>query len=172
MMTEKISGFFDCRVYDKRLERAARKLKADTENVTFTATFDAAMLPKEFAGDEFAKAYTSKDGTPRVAVSFKIGANCRWYDKAGQPCARPQNSELDGERYDVQIEYTKKAKNPADDKAPCGFWANAIMYRKTAANPFAEPFDESTAEAEAIPTQVENTPQAEQAENPSNDLPF
>lgn len=179
MITDKISGYFDCRKYDKKLERAARQLKADTENVTFTTTFAAEEVPEAFKNDDFVKAYTTKDGAARVAITFKIGMNCRWFDKFGKPCARPANADLDAARYEVQIEYTRKAKTPGDDKAPSGFWANSIMYRAADANPFSQPFEDDGEQAQAQPIilgyqseAVDKLKEATIAEQSTPDLPF
>lgn len=176
MITEKLSGFFDCRTYDKKTERQARKLKADSENVTFTATFAADELPEAFKNDDFAKAYTTNDGAARFAITFKVGHNCRWFDKYGHACARPTNADLDGARYEVQIDYTRKAKTPGDDLAPSGYWANAIMYRAAEANPFAQPF-EADDQTEQLPPVVLGTATvkinaAEIEAQPQPDLPF
>lgn len=165
MQTEKITGFFDVRKYDKKVEHKDRKLLADTENITFNTSFAIGSVPAMFlvngTPDEFVKPYASRDETrsaeaegrevvaDRVSVKFKIGANARWFDKYGKATTRPSNEELDGNHYEVQIDFKRKAKNPDDDKAPSGYWVNAIMFRKQEDNPFAgQAFEEEPEHAE------------------------
>lgn len=179
MQTEKITGFFDVRKYDKRVERKDRKILADTENITFSASFAVGNLPEIFkAGgnpDEFVKLYSSRDEVraaeaegrqpvaDRASVKFKIGANARWFDKYGKATTKPSNEELDSNHYEVQIDFKRKAKNPDDDKAPSGYWVNAIMFRKQEDNPFAgQAFEEEPEQVDAeYAKHSENDEQAE-----------
>lgn len=153
MQTEKISGYFDVRKYDKKVDRKDRKILGENDNITFNTSFSLADLPHMFktgnAPDEFVKLYSSRDEVrnaeaerrdavyDRASIKFKIGANAHWFDKFGKATTKPSNEELDGEHFDVQIDFKRRAKNPDDDKAPSGYWVNAIMIRKKDANPFA-----------------------------------
>lgn len=167
MQTDKISGYFDVRKYDKRVERKDRKLIGETENISFCASFRVEELPAEFLingkPDEFVKLYSSRDeqrvaeadgrqpAADRASVKFKIGSGCHWFDKFGRATTKPLNEELDNNQFEVQIDYRRKAKNPADDKAASGYWVNAIMFRKRELNPFAgQAFEEYTEEAPEI----------------------
>lgn len=176
MQTEKISGYFDVRKYDKKVERKDRKILGETDNITFNTSFSISELPEMFKEggqpemfkgggqpDEFVKLYASRDEmraaeaagrqavADRASVKFKIGSNCKWFDKYGKAATKPTNEELDGEQFEVQIDFKRKPKNPADDKAPSGYWVNAIMFRKKDSNPFAgqafEQYDEPEPEA-------------------------
>lgn len=135
-MIQNITGWFDVKVYNDRQPRENWKLKADTDNIAFTATFDAASLQAaQFAAH--GKPYTDNGGNNRVRVTFKIGGRCRWYDENAQPVERPSNAELDGKRYEVSIEYNELAGDLTNPKAPRGYWVNAIQFREADTNPFS-----------------------------------
>lgn len=170
MQTEKISGYFDVRKYDKKVERKDRKIMAETENIAFNTSFPISQLPDVFKNgsqpDEFVKLYASRDEVraaeaegrqavpDRASIKFKIGANCKWFDKFGKATNKPTNVELDGDHYDVQIDFKRRAKNPDDDKAPSGYWVNAIMFRKQDSNPFAgQAFEEGDPDEDAAAAQ-------------------
>lgn len=163
MQTEKMSGYFDVRKYDKKVDRKDRRIIGETENISFCASFRVEELPAAFVingePDEFVKLYSSRDEVrmaeaenrqpvaDRASVKFKIGGGCHWFDKFGRATTKPLNEELDNNQYEVQIDYRRKPKNPADDKAASGYWVNAIMFRKRDLNPFAgQAFEEYTEE--------------------------
>lgn len=134
-MIKNITGWFDVKVYNDRQPRENWKLKADTDNIAFTATFDAASQEAaQFAAH--GKPYTDNGGNNRLRVTFKIGGKCRWYDQNAQPAEKPANSELDGKRYEVSIQYNELAGDPNNPKAPRGYWVNAIQFREAETNPF------------------------------------
>ena len=156
MLTPKISGIFDGRKYDQSGKKAhdQRELLADTDNVTFSALLPLnGGIPEVFMQngklDEFCKTKASKRERLAaaeeqrdpvddvVAVKFKIGANCKWFDKFARPMQRPTNAELEANRYVVQIDFTRKDKNPAMPLRPSGYWVNAIMVSPIEQNPFA-----------------------------------
>lgn len=186
MKTEKISGYFDVRKYDKKVKRKDRKLIADGENFTFSTSYPIAELPAMFKSedgkpDEFVKLYSSRDEVraaeaekrqavfDRASVKFKISAaKTYWFDKFGKSTNRPTNEELDNSNFEVQIEFRRRAKNPDDDKSPSGYWVNAIMFRKVDENPFAgEAFEEAPEDA----PEPEPSP-APQTQEKNDDLPF
>lgn len=135
-MIQNITGWFDVKVYNDRQPRENWKLKADTDNIAFTATFDAASQEAaQFAAH--GKPYTDNSGNNRVRVTFKIGGKCRWYDENAQPADKPTNTELDGKRYEVSIQYNELAGDPNNPKAPRGYWVNAIQFREAETNPFS-----------------------------------
>lgn len=174
MKTDVISGLFDVRKYEKKVERKDRKLLAENDNISFSASFPINELPDVFkidgAPDVFVKLYASRDEVraaeaerreavnDRASVKFKIGSGTKWFDKYGKAVSKPSNEELDGDRYEVRIDFKRRAKNPDDDKAPSGYWANAIMFRKLDANPFA---------GEAFEEQPEDDPEPAQAPEPA-----
>lgn len=135
-MIQNITGWFDVKVYNDRQPRENWKLKADTDNIAFTATFDAAS-PEAAQFAAHGKPYTDNSGNNRVRVTFKIGGKCRWYDENAQPSEKPANAELDGKRYEVSIQYNELAGDPANPKAPRGYWVNAIQFREAETNPFS-----------------------------------
>lgn len=155
MLTQKMGGIFDCRAYDQsgKLTHDQRKMLADTDNVTFSAFIPIDQVPDMFKPggqlDEYAKPKSSKKEREAakaenreavldvVAVKFKIGANAKWFDKFAKPCARPTNAELEANRYDVQIDFTRKAKDPSNPLKPSGYWVNNIMISQIESNPFS-----------------------------------
>lgn len=155
MLTPKMGGIFDCRAYDQsgKLTHDQRKMLADTDNVTFSALIPIDQVPDMFKPggqlDEYAKPKSSKKEREAakaenreavldvVSVKFKIGANAKWFDKFAKPCARPTNAELEANRYNVQIDFTRKAKDPSNPLKPSGYWVNNIMISPIESNPFS-----------------------------------
>ena len=132
---EKITGWFDVRIYNERVSRENWKLKGEDDQIAFTATFEAGSPEaQQFAAH--GKPYTDNNGNQRVRVTFKIGGRCRWYDGLAQPVQKPANAELDGKRYEVSIQYNELAADPANTKKPRGYWVNAIQFREADTNPF------------------------------------
>ena len=204
MLTPKICGIFDCRKYDQsgKLAHDQRQLLADTDNVTFSALiqidqvpdifkkkitletpvtelmdkFDDFVVPKSSKKErEAAKAENREPVCDVVSVKFKIGANCKWFDKYAKPCARPTNAELESNRYMVQLDFTKKEKDLAQPLKPSGYWVNSIMINPIEANPFAGQAFEEDNDPENEPTV--NIPAAAPAQAPASapakdDLPF
>ena len=204
MLTPKIGGIFDCRKYDQsgKLAHDQRQLLADTDNVTFSALipidqvpdvfkkkitletpitemldkFDDFVVPKSSKKErDAAKAENREPVCDVVIVKFKIGANCKWFDKYAKPCARPTNAELESKRYMVQLDFTKKEKDLAQPLKPSGYWVNSIMINPIEANPFAGQAFEEDNDPENEPTV--NTPAAAPAQAPASDpakddLPF
>lgn len=193
MLTPKIGGIFDCRKYDQsgKLAHDQRQLLADTDNVTFSALIPIDQVPEVFmtngALDEFAKPKASKREREAaqaenrqpvcdvVSVKFKIGANCKWFDKYARPCERPTNAELESKRYMVQLDFTKKEKDLAQPLKPSGYWVNSIMINPVEANPFSgQAFEEDNDPENEPPV---NTPAAAPAQASASapakdDLPF
>lgn len=132
---QNITGLFDVRVYNERVARENRKMKGDDEQIAFTASFEpASPEARQFAAH--GKPYTDGNGNQRVRVTFKIGGRCRWYDEAAQVVTRPCNADLDGKKFEVSIQYNELAADPANPKAPRGYWVNAIQFREADTNPF------------------------------------
>ena len=132
---EKITGWFDVKIYNERVSRENWKIKGEDDQIAFTATFEAGSPEaQQFAAH--GKPYTDGNGNQRVRVTFKIGSRCRWYDGPAQPVQKPSNAELDGKRYEVSIQYNELAADPANPKKPRGYWVNAIQFREADANPF------------------------------------
>ena len=193
MLTPKIGGIFDCRKYDQsgKLAHDQRQLLADTDNVTFSALIPIDQVPEVFmangAMDEFARPKASKREREAakaenrepvcdvVSVKFKIGANCKWFDKFAKPCSRPTNAELEANRYNVQIDFTKKEKDAANPLRPSGYWVNSIMISPNEQNPFAgQAFEEEDNDPDTAPAsaQAPAAPAAPAPEPEKDDLPF
>jgi hypothetical protein len=135
-VSDTLTGWFDVKVYNERIARENWKLKGEDDQIAFTVTFaagDTAAVPFAAHG----KPYTDNGGNNRVRVTFKIGGRCRWYDENAQPVEKPTNAELDGKRYEVSIQYNELAVDPAKQKAPRGYWVNAIQFPEAETNPFA-----------------------------------
>ena len=155
MLTPKMGGIFDCRAYDQsgKLSHDQRKMLADTDNVTFSALIPIDQVPDMFKPggqlDEYAKPKSSKKEREAakaenreavldvVSLKFKIGANARWFNKNAKPMQRPTNAELEANRYNVQIDFTRKAKDASNPLKPSGYWVNNIMISPIESNPFS-----------------------------------
>lgn len=212
MLTPKMGGIFDCRAYDQsgKLAHDQRKMLADTDNVTFSALIPIDQVPDMFKPggqlDEYAKLKSSKKEREAakaenreavldvVSLKFKIGANARWFNKNAKPMQRPTNAELEANRYNVQIDFTRKAKDASNPLKPSGYWVNNIMISPIESNPFsgqafeeecgyddtdndANPKDGSLPGALAVPGAQQPAaaaPQANQvgAQEAGDDLPF
>lgn len=198
MKTGKQTAVFDCKQYNTKLPKEQWRMLSNDETVQMTITYAASELPDMFKvngqPDEFVRGYASKSekenaahekravNNDRVAVRFKVGQNCKWFDKFGKATQRPDNTMLDGKKFEVNVDFARKAKSLTDKLAPCGYWANAIMYKEIEDNPFAgEEFEKDDADAEAKgypdaePGYIQNfdddtEPVAEAADE--GDLPF
>lgn len=182
MLTPKMTGIFDCRKYDsdKKKLHNQREWLADTDNIAFSALFPIDQVPEIFMVngtlDSFARPAVSRrekrnaeaEGREPIedviAVKFKIKKNTRWFDSRAKPCDRPTNVELEENRWNVQIDFNRKEKDPADNTKSCGYWVNNIMVAKIDNNPFAgQAFDPIEEE------EPEDEPKEEQRHD---DLPF
>ena len=212
MLTPKMGGIFDCRAYDQsgKLAHDQRKMLADTDNVTFSALIPIDQVPDMFKPggqlDEYAKPKSSKKEREAakaenreavmdvVSLKFKIGANARWFNKNAKPMQRPTNAELEANRYNVQIDFTRKAKDASNPLKPSGYWVNNIMISPIESNPFSGQafeedggYDDTDHDANqkdgalpgalAVPgaqQPAETAPQANQggAQEANDDLPF
>ena len=189
MLTPKMGGIFDCRKYDQsgKLAHDQRALLADTDNVTFSSLVPIDQVPEVFLVngtlDEFAKPKASKREREAaqaenrqpvcdvVSVKFKIGANCKWFDKYAKPCERPTNAELEANRYQVQIDFTRKDKDATNALKPSGSWVNAIMISPIEQNPFdGQAFAADPNAGAQAPQTIPPTPEVDDGDH--DDLPF
>lgn len=130
--TDLLSGFFNVRKYQEGKPRDQWKIKADDDNISFSAVVaDAGKF------SQFAKPFMNREGEQLYRVTFKIGCNCRWYDDTASQVARPANADLDGKRFTAKIQYNTLVPADPNGKAARGYWVNAIMFRQEDANPFA-----------------------------------
>lgn len=166
MLTPKMSGLFDCREFDgKTKEHSARKLKADTDNIVFSAMFLKEELPDQFkvngVPDPMLKERSTKKERAAAAAenrqpvldafvaAFKIGQSTKWFDKYGHATDRPTNEELESEHWNVQIDFSRREKDPNNPLKASGYWVNAIMVAKVESNPFEGQAFEQAPEADA-----------------------
>lgn len=148
----------------------------DLEATMQGKVFDDFVVPKSSKKErEAAKDENREPVCDVVSVKFKIGANCKWFDKYARQCERPTNAELESKRYMVQLDFTKKEKDLAQPLKPSGYWVNSIMINPIEANPFAgQAFEEDNDPENEPPV---NTPAAAPAQAPASDpakddLPF
>lgn len=132
---EKITGWFDVKIYNERVSRENWKLKGEDDQIAFKTTFEAGS-PEDMQFAVYGKPYTDGNGNKRVRVTFKIGNRCRWYDEQAQPVQKPANAELDGKKFEASIQYNELAGDPNNPKKPRGYWVNAIQFREADTNPF------------------------------------
>ena len=176
---------------------------ADTDNVTFSTLFPIAEVPDMFLvngqPDEFCKLRASRAERDKaqaenrepvadmVSVKFKLSSSTKWFNKHAKACERPTNLELESGRYNVQLDFVRKAKDPSQPLKASGYWVNSIMFSKQDANPFAgQAFEEGENESDdendgalpgAVPTTAAPAPAAPTAPAQTNqedgdDLPF
>lgn len=196
MKTGKQTAIFDCKRFNQKLPKEQWQIVADTDNITCSITFARSELPDIFKingkPDSFVTLYASKTEredaarqnretvADRAAVRFKIGQNCRWFDKFGKSCQRPANVNLDSKRFEVNIDFARKDKVPGNPLAPSGYWANAIMFREIDDCPFAgeefekdeEPTETEQPAQQAQPAQPAQIPANMQAVDDGDYLPF
>lgn len=197
MLTPKMSGLFDCREFDgKTKEHNARRLKADTENIVFSAMFIKEELPDQFkvggVPDQMLKERSTKKERAAAAAenrqpvldafvaAFKIGQTTKWFDKYGHANDRPTNEELESERWNVQIDFSRREKDPNNPLKASGYWVNAIMVAKVESNPFEGQAFEQAPEADAEQDSEEDAQKqqplpsvsAEVESEDDSDLPF
>lgn len=187
MQTEKIQGRFDCKVYNPKLPKEQWKLAAEDGNIVLAVTYPIDQLPAMFnvngQADDFCKLYASRDeqqhakeenrqpNADRVAVKFKVGANCKWFDARGMKMSKPTNEQLDNKPVQVMVDFARKERDPKNPLAPCGYWANAIMVKFEDECPFAgkefKPMDTPDDEPEPQPQ-----PAAAVEQSNEDGLPF
>ena len=128
MLTPKISGIFDCRKYDQSGKKAhdQREMLADTDNVTFSVLQPIGQVSECFMNngqlDELARPRVSKrereaaaaenrqEVADVVSVKFKIGSNCKWFDRFARPMDRPTNEELEKNHAKLVMEHARLLK--------------------------------------------------------------
>lgn len=149
-----MSGYFDCREFDARKAYADRQMKADSQQVAFNMTFAPDALPESVA--EFAKEFERKDGAKAFAVKVKIGAKCKFFRKVDgvvKQVERPSNEELDGERWEVCLDFNA-LHGDANKKEASGYWSNGILLVGTHTDMFADLNEESAAQQGNLPDDV------------------
>lgn len=154
MRLDNVSGYFDCREFDARKAYADRTMKADTQQIAFNITFAPYALPDSVA--EFAKEFKRKDGSRAFAVQMKVGKKCKFFRKENgvvKQVARPTNEELDGERWEVCLDFNS-LHGDANKKEASGYWANGILLVGTQSEMFADLSDESAAQQGNLPDEV------------------
>lgn len=142
MKATNLKGFFDVRVYAEGKEREACKMKADDETIYFVSRFTPDTCPDDLR--PYVTEYVSKkDGSTNFRLKFKVGGRAAWYAPSGAPCARPTNAELEGDRWQVSLDFVNIPADPANPKKPCGLWVNAIQAMRLERYEFAPMVDTS-----------------------------
>ena len=155
MRLDNVSGYFDCREFDARKAYADRTMKADTQNIAFTLTYAPDQLPEVVS--EFAKESEYNDGTRYFKVRMKIGRKCEFLRKENgfvRRIKRPTNEELDGERWNVCLDFNA-LHGDSNKKEARGYWLNGILLQGTQSDMFADMNDNATdALIEHLPNEV------------------
>jgi len=155
-LTQSLTGWFDVKVYNERIPRENWKIKGEDDNIAFTVTLSTTD-PQSLQFVNHGKPHADANGNPRLRVTFKIGARCRWFDANANPVTKPSNIYLDGKQFECVIQYNELAGDPANPKSPRGYWVNAIQFREVVTNPFA-----AMPGAAPIPPQPAAVPQQQQ----------
>lgn len=179
------NGFFWVKEYMPNVPANQQPIIGEGKTIKIRLSWPADQVPEELKQyPEELKQYTTKDGAARVSTRIKAGKFCNWYDSRGKAVIKPLNTELDGKRYQLKIDFVYKEKNPTNHLAPSGFWANAIMFKLDARECNFTPFDElddeentasapvQQAAAPAAQALVNAAPVQQPAQAPSNGLPF
>ena len=155
MRLDNVSGYFDCREFDARKAYADRTMKADSQQIAFTLTYAPDQLPEVVS--EFAKESEYKDGTRYFKVRMKIGKKCQFLRKENgfvRRIKRPTNEELDGERWNVCLDFNA-LHGDSNKKEARGYWLNGILLQGTQSDMFADMNDNATdALIEHLPNEV------------------
>lgn len=162
--SNKVEGYFDCRIYNATKPREQWLLKGDNDTISFIVSRADNL---EFAGENI-KAYTDKNGTARQLVRVKVSSNCRFYDEHKNQVPRPTIKALDGKRFECYINGTDLGKNNGQMKAN-GLWASAILFKEVQIDDFSNiDFGD-----EPVPQQPQQPVlQQPQQQGFSGDLPF
>jgi len=129
MKLTKISGYFDCRKYQKGVQRQARPMVAAGERVNFSVAFPDEFLPAEIA--EFSNR-SEKSGLNYV--TFKVfPKNVKVYTAAAKQIDFPPLEKLDGGKFEVNIDFSIKHGTGTELN---GCYLNAIQVLRRADNPF------------------------------------
>lgn len=167
-LTQTLTGWFDVKVYNERIQRENWKIKGDDDNISFGVTF-AAGAPAAVNFAAYGKPYADSNGNPRLRVTFKIGPRCRWFDEQAKPVQKPSNIDLDGKPFEVVMQYNEVAGDPTNPKSPRGYWVNAIQFREVQQNPFAAM--PGAAPVPPMPQQPQQQPQP-QPQHPNGNVGF
>jgi len=190
--TIKLTGFFSVRQYKKGVPRNEQAILADDQQIAFIASIPFEPQPDEPAEITAARPYGSPyeiikdDGTviKKLRLKIKIGSKyCQWFEAMPDGTMRkhrPENTEMDGKKYQVVAKYTYKEKKSDDSLSASGMWANAIAFREVTQSAFDEnPFgDEDFSNVPPVvnpaPTQaaMPETPEQSGNEKKDGDLPF
>ena len=131
--TNKVEGYFDCRIYNASKPREQWLLKGDNDTISFIVSRADNL---EFAGENI-KEYTDKNGNVRQLVRIKISNNCRFYDEHKNQVPRPTIKALDGKRFECYINGTDLGRDNEAMKAN-GLWASAILFKEIQFDDFSD----------------------------------
>lgn len=129
MRLDFIKGYFDVREYNAKKPRAERTIKGNDTTITFDVLYAAEELPECVA--KHARAY-EKNGEQRYCVKFKVSSGTKFFEKKnGNVVAidRPDNTELDGKRFECCIDFRELNGDPTKMEA-CGYWVNGLLIKE------------------------------------------
>lgn len=164
MKAKNITGFFDCRKYQKGVVRQQRAMVAPGERINFSVGFETLeAVPEEMR--EFA---TKSEKSGFYYVSVKIfPKNCKVYTPSAKIVAFPELEKIDGGKFEINLEASIKHGTGTELN---GIYANAIQVLRRADNPFdAEDGDDAIFE-ERQPVAIKEAPAV--APTGGSDLPF
>lgn len=148
MRLDKVSGYFDVRVYNAKKTRDQREIASQDHTISFGVCFTPEKLPKEVS--KYARPFDRKDGSKGMYVGFKISKGCRFFIKENgrvKQVERPQHAELENKRYEACIDFRELNGDPTKQEA-YGYWANGILIAEAVSEMFADLNDEA---AEPVP---------------------
>lgn len=163
-----LTGFFDCRKYQKGVARQQRAMVAAGERINFSVGFQN----ENDVPDDMREFATKSEKSGLFYVSVKIfPKNCKVYTPSAKIVEFPELEKIDGGKFEINLEYSVKHGTGTELN---GIYANAIQVLRRADNPFdVEDGDESMFDEKrptAAAAQTAERPAAVPAEG--NDLPF
>ena len=127
--SEFVTGSFDCRQYKKDTPRNLRPMVEQGGRINLTITLTEEELPGDCK--EFARKSSKNE---KYYLTFKVfPKNCRMYTASAKQIAFPENSVLDGGRFEIRVDYSVKHGTGTELN---GLYANSIQIIKRADVPF------------------------------------
>ena len=149
MKVQGITGWFDCRQYQKGIARGNRKMADFGSRINFSSAFTDENLPTELA--EFSNK-SEKNGLNYV--TFKIfPKTCRMFTASNKEIDFPEYDRLDGGKFEVNVVIAIKHGTGTELN---GAYVNALQIIRRADNPFdvVEGGDDSWVSGEVVPEEV------------------
>lgn len=178
-MTKKVikleNVHFNVRRYAANVAYKDQQILSEQDQISLGIVCDPENVPAEMQGSEFVVPYEDKEGKQKMRAKIKIGVLCEWYNEKHKRIDKPLNADLEAKQWEAYVRFVEKARNPNNDKAPSGFWANSIMLREKPTDPFAGCGFDDVPSAAVNPAPIEAEAEAEPVAEPVKkdpDLPF